>query len=157
MNRKQGFTLVEVLIVISIIGLLASIILVGLGGFRAKGRDTRRITDLRSVQTALELYYTKFSEYPADSNWDALESTLRGAGIGVTNIPRDPLTGRAGLDQYAYDASSDRQSYVLRALLEDPNTPQLRDDFDGFGSNPIPGITLDCSDSTTKPYYCVQF
>jgi len=156
-KNEKGFTLVEVLIVISIIGLLASIILVGLGGFRSKGRDTRRITDLRSSQTALELYYTKFNEYPVESSWDALETELRGAGVGVINIPRDPLTGRAGLEQYAYDVSSDRQSYVLRSKLEDPNTPQLRDDFDGFGSNPISGITIDCSDSATKPYYCVQF
>jgi prepilin-type N-terminal cleavage/methylation domain-containing protein len=153
---QKGFTLVEVLIVISIIGLLASIILVGLGGFRAKGRDTRRVADLRAVQAALELYYTKFNEYPSDNNWDALSSALRTAGIGVTSIPRDPASAQGGYDQYAYDTSSDKQSYILRARLEDPNAPQLRDDFDSFESGAVPGLTIDCSDAP-KPYYCVQF
>ncbi len=150
----KGFTLVEVLIVISIIGLLASIILVGLGGFRAKGRDTRRIADLRGVQAALELYYTKFNAYPIDNSWDALASELRSAGIGVNNVPGDP-SGSGG-EQYVYDASSDKQSYILRARLEDPNAPQLRDDFDSFLGGAVSGLTIDCSDAP-KPYYCVQF
>jgi prepilin-type N-terminal cleavage/methylation domain-containing protein len=54
--NKKGFTLIEVLTVVAIIGLLASIVLVGLGSFRTRGRDTRRIADLRSTQNALELY-----------------------------------------------------------------------------------------------------
>lgn len=155
-KNNKGFTLVEVLIVISIIGLLASIILVGLGGFRAKGRDTRRVADLRAVQAGLELYYTKFNEYPSDNNWDALSSALRSAGIGVNSVPRDPSGSQGGYDQYAYDTSSDRQSYILRARLEDGNAPQLRDDFDSFEGGAISGLTIDCSDSP-KAYYCVQF
>lgn len=157
MKNKSGFTLVEVLIVISIIGLLASIILVGLGGFRSKGRDTRRIADLSTIRLGLEAYYSKEGQYPSDGNWDNLEKQLRDAGVGINNIPNDPLSGRSEQEKYVYDVSSDRQSYVVRAQLEDANAAQLRDDFDGFVSSPVPGITMDCSDSSSKPYYCVQF
>ena len=153
----HGFTLIEVLTVVAIIGLLSSVILVGLGSFRARARDARRIADLRTVQTSLELYYTKFSQYPQDGDWDALQSELVSANIGVTKISKDPLTVRVGYDQYSFDGSSDRQSYILRAQLEDANNPAVTDSFHGFIGSPIPGITIDCSNSASKPYYCVQF
>ncbi len=153
----HGFTLIEVLTVVAIIGLLSSVILVGLGSFRARARDARRIADLRTVQTSLELYYTKLSQYPQDLAWDALQGELVNANVGVTKISKDPLTARSGYDQYAFDSSSDRQSYVLRAQLEDANNPALTDSFHGFTGSPIPGITIDCSNSPSKPYYCVQF
>lgn len=157
LNPARGFTLIEVLTVVAIIGLLASIILVGLGSFRARARDARRIADLRSTQNALELYYTKFSQYPVDSDWNALQNEIINSSIGVTKLAQDPLTGRSGYDQYAFDVSSDRQSYVLRAQLEDANNPVLAEGFHGFIGTPISGITMDCSNTATKPYYCVQF
>ena len=52
-----GFTLVELLVVISIIGLLAGIVLSSLNSARAKGRDARRVSDIKQLQLALTLYY----------------------------------------------------------------------------------------------------
>ncbi len=145
--KKRGFTLIELLIVVSIIGLLASVVLVGLGGFRARGRDARRIADLRETQNALELYYVKYNSYPeitgADS-WTSLKEALVGAGIGVTTISNDPLYPDYS---YEYGVSGDKQNYVLRATLEDSNNPALADDTDGMVYN------VDCDD----PNYCVQF
>ena len=155
--RQRAFTLIEVLTVVAIIGLLASIILVGLGSFRARARDARRIADLRSTQNALELYYTKFTMYPPDGDWSAVQNEVINAAIGVNKLAQDPLTGRSGYDQYGYDVSSDRQSYVLRAQLEDTNNPALAESFHGFTGAGISGITIDCSNTATKPYYCVQF
>ena len=153
----RGFTLIEVLIVIAIIGLLASVVLVGLGSFRTRGRDTRRIADLRATQNALELYYTKTNEYPNDNAWTALEQALQNAKIGVSKLSHDPLVGKSGQDDYRYDVSGDRQSYILRAQLEDATNPALNDDFDGFpGVGAIDGLDLPC-DEGSKPYYCVQF
>ena len=86
LKTNQGFTLIELLIVVAIIGLLASVVLVGLGGFRARGRDARRIADLRETQNALELYYTKNNKYPSISGidtWESLKTSLIGAGIGA--------------------------------------------------------------------------
>jgi len=53
--RSRGFTLIELLVVIAIIGLLASIILASLNTARQKGRDSRRLADLKEIANALEL------------------------------------------------------------------------------------------------------
>jgi len=62
---KKGFTLVELLVVISIIGLLSTIAIVSLGSARAKSRDTKRIADMKQFSTALEQYYSDQGGYPA--------------------------------------------------------------------------------------------
>ena len=63
-GRGRGFTLIELLVVIAIIGVLASIIMVSLTSARAKGRDSRRITDIKNIQLGLEEYYNDKLYYP---------------------------------------------------------------------------------------------
>ena len=60
----MGFTLIELLVVIAIIGLLASVVLVSLNGARIKGRDVKRVADLKQIRTALELYLSDNGQYP---------------------------------------------------------------------------------------------
>lgn len=67
MNRR-GFTLIELLIVIAILGLLSTIITVAMGNARLKARDAKRMSDMKQIQTALELYYTETNSYPAGAN-----------------------------------------------------------------------------------------
>ena len=145
---KKGFTLIEVLIVIFIIGLLASVVLIGLGSFRARGRDARRAADLRSIQHALELYYGKSGSYPV-LNWAGLKTELVSADIGVTVVPDDPASGQS------YQYGSNSQSYVLGAKLEDKNNQLLRDDFDGGPGSDT--FEVNCGDPANDEYYCIKF
>ncbi|CAN5134626.1 hypothetical protein BH11PAT3_BH11PAT3_2810 [soil metagenome] len=62
--KKTGFTLIELMVVISIIGFLSSIVLSSLSVARSKGRDAQRITQIRQLQTALELFYSDNGSYP---------------------------------------------------------------------------------------------
>ncbi|HUO49972.1 MAG TPA: type II secretion system protein [Candidatus Paceibacterota bacterium] len=81
-GRSSGFTLIELLVVVSIIGLLASIILASLDSARVKARDAYRLEQMRTVATALELYYSDHLQYPTmhstdvPTNWDSLMTTL---------------------------------------------------------------------------------
>ena len=54
---QKGFTLVELLVVIAIIGILAGIVLVAVGGARVRARNAQRMSSIRAVQTAMEMYY----------------------------------------------------------------------------------------------------
>lgn len=61
---KKGFTLIELLTVIAIIGILASIVVVAVNEPRKRGRDAKRISDLKSMKTALEMYYEQNQKFP---------------------------------------------------------------------------------------------
>lgn len=149
LNNSKGFTLLELLIVVAIIGLLASMILVGLSSFRTRGRDARRIADLRQVQNGLEIYYTKNLQYPIYSSsgnsldsWNALTAAL--AGVGIRQTPQDPLGDSSS---YTYASNLNGQSYVLMAILEDTDNNILAKDID------VNTHGVECAD----PNYCIEF
>ncbi|MEK7137972.1 MAG: prepilin-type N-terminal cleavage/methylation domain-containing protein [Patescibacteria group bacterium] len=147
---RKGFTLIEILVVVAIIGILAGVVLVGLRGTGPQARDSRRAADLRQVQNGLELYYNKNSKYPEVTTWTALRGELVGAtaNLGISNLPEDPVNDTATSKIYSYAASTGGTSYVLRALLEEVGSKLLNNsveivDFDA---------TFDCSGQN----YCVQ-
>lgn len=63
-SLHKAFTLVEMLIVIVIIGILAAALIPRLTGIQARARDTARLTDIRNIQKALDLYYFDYGKYP---------------------------------------------------------------------------------------------
>ena len=66
-TTQKGFTLIELLVVIAIIGLLASVVLLSLNSARAKSRDAKRMSDVRQLASALELYFNDNNAYPTTS------------------------------------------------------------------------------------------
>lgn len=104
-NKRGGFTLIEMLVVVAIIGLLSSVVVVGVGGARQKARDTKRVADIRSIETYLEIKYT--TEYP---------------DIGTTypdELPRDPSDKTI---KYSFCRGTDKQTYAVGITLEDAGT-----------------------------------
>jgi len=127
---QMGFTLIELLVVISVIGLLASVIMVALNSARVKARDIKRMSDIGQLQTALELYYDKYSIYPnisqsADSTncEDRTPALVFYLGEFMSSIPHDPQgppavpNVDAGPDRhcYFYNVKKSGQGYVIMA------------------------------------------
>ncbi len=120
---QAGFTLVELLISIAIIGILSSIVIVNLSGFRERGRDTQRKSDILQIQTALELYRADQAGYPTTNNFPdctaANSGLIGGTTVYMAKIPCDPLPAAAWGRRYFY--SSTGNSYELFACLENAN------------------------------------
>lgn len=82
-NSKAGFTLIELLVVIAIVGLLASVVLVGLNSTRTKARDARRVSDMNQMSKAMELFFNDFSSYPTNNTAIGTFGTLANCGPGT--------------------------------------------------------------------------
>ncbi|MDD4412638.1 MAG: prepilin-type N-terminal cleavage/methylation domain-containing protein [Patescibacteria group bacterium] len=117
-KNQKGFTLIELLVVIVIIGILATLTTVALSTARVKARDAKRISDIKQMQTALELYYNEENTYPPTSALD-VGKALVGAVSGKTfmgKIPAGPNTG----ETYTYAQINSGTSYTLGYVLEKP-------------------------------------
>lgn len=116
---KSGFTLVEIIVVVGIIGLLAAIASLSFGRQRANSRNARRVADLKNMQTALDLYQNDNGKFPVVVGYSGDQSVYRtNRPGGVTSpmgayipnlvpnylrtLPIDPLYDPAVEDQRGY-------------------------------------------------------
>jgi general secretion pathway protein G len=67
-KQQTGFTIVELLIVIVVIGILAAITIVAYNGMQDRARTNGRIVDLKNIQKSIELYYAQNGSYPSTGN-----------------------------------------------------------------------------------------
>ena len=163
---SRGFTLVELMIVIAIIGLLSGIIITSLTGSKAKSRDARRISDINQIQLALEQYFDRCGQYPA-AGANNLPSTSSTCNVGGTTvninsyisvIPIDPTNDSGHKYSYVVNSSSYPTDYVLHATLESSNAAQQNSFSKTAQANDSAWATsFTCYDSSTNPLdYCVS-
>lgn len=160
-KTSRGFTLIELMIVIAVMG---TIIAISVGNFisaQVKARDARRKSDLSQIGKAVELYYNDHGQYPLHSTTnevagcgsDSQQRCQWGDSFidehGTVYMDTIPAERRSGLT-YVY--RSDGLKYQLFAYLENQNDPMLDRDGDGnpdtygqsCGSNP-------CNFALTSP------
>lgn len=95
MRNKKGFTLIEILVVVLVISLLATIALFGIGKAQAAARDAQRQQIMNGIRTALERYYAdNQAYYTATNNFCGLTTALV-AGLYLSAQPVDPNTKTA--------------------------------------------------------------
>lgn len=145
MKRNKGFTLIELMVVIAVIGILASVALVSLTGVQKSARDAQRKSDISTYRTAMERYYADLQVYPGSAGTG---DSTSGAGAGIfttagelvskSYMPKvltDPqnaasnckistaAAAQACLYKYLSNATSNTgSSYVLWAIMENPTS-----------------------------------
>lgn len=117
--NKKGFTLVELMVVISILALLAVISLATYSNVQKSGRDVKRKADLAVIQSALEQYHADQKYYPNTVSFSGSGNISYGAKIYLTKVPNDSISA----SQYCYSPSplsctTACTSYQLFAKLE---------------------------------------
>lgn len=131
-KKQQGFTIVELLIVIVVIGILAALVITTFSGIQQKGRDTERQTDIKALHGQLEAYYAQNGRYPtlADVNSGTFRSAnLKGLDAEALQDPKgsaQTLVAAATANSYAYvvaptgcdNTTTDCAGYTLTATLE---------------------------------------
>lgn len=141
LNRKQeGFTIVELLIVIVVIGILAALVITTFTGIQQKARDTERTTDIKALHGQIEAYFAQQQKYPTlgnmnDSAWrtqymkgldqDALKDPKGGSTPTLVAAPASGAYAYAVLasDDTACDnTTKDCAKYTLTATLEQGGT-----------------------------------
>ena len=132
-KKNKGFTLFELLVSISIIGILTALASVAFSGAQKKARDARRMQDIKAIQTAAEQYYSQNNYvYPPNSTtpW------VGGSQNILDAFPKDPKTGQL----YIYTMSGG--TYVVYAEVEN-------------NSNGNAAATA-CSIGVTGAYFCAK-
>ncbi len=122
-SRQKGFTVVELLITIGIIAILTAAIVAVIRplDYIKRSRDTRRISDLKVIQTALEQYYGTENSYPSSVPTDG--SALVNPSGTVTFLNTTPKDPESPSKDYCYfqgacSGESAESSYTLCASLE---------------------------------------
>ena len=118
MRKQRGFTLIELLVVIAIIGLLSTLAVVALNNARMKSRDAKRVSDVKQVQTALELYYNDANLYPAALGTSIVSGSVTYMAAVPTNpSPRTDGSPACADVDYAYAQTAAGASYTLTYCL----------------------------------------
>ncbi|MES2749720.1 MAG: type II secretion system protein [Patescibacteria group bacterium] len=122
-RRIAGFTLVELLVTITVVSILAAIVYANVGRANPRARDIERQADLRNLQSAIEQYKRKVGRYPAMGypGGDGLSSEADGltyiAGLAPEYIPVLPNDSRRGSALgYSYVTNAAGTSYKIMAV-----------------------------------------
>lgn len=128
-KKHLWFTLIELIIVVIVLAILATIAFVSFNSYSSRGRDSMRLTDINSLNKALELYNIRAAKYPDPTNiytkvfyswwtifeqWSVWKSVYNILSVNINKNPLDPLDGT----EYTYSTNTSRGSYQLKANLE---------------------------------------
>jgi prepilin-type N-terminal cleavage/methylation domain-containing protein len=121
--KKRGFTLIELMIAVAIIGILTAAASISYSSVRLRARDAQRINDLNQLKLVLTLYYS--AQTPATFPAITTKTTINGSSDALTaalvstyirQMPIDPVS--TGNYVYKYQSSSANKNFTLFGTLE---------------------------------------
>jgi len=135
-QNQQGFTIIEMLIVVLVIGVLATLVVVTFSGIQMKNRDNKRRYDVEAIAMQLEVYNASHGAYPAlaelsSENW--VQKNLRNLNTNHLQAPgsknADSLSSTISISTYQYvpgpagctTAKTTCTTFTLTAKLESNN------------------------------------
>lgn len=141
MNKKlKGYTLIEIIVVIAIIGFIASTAMYFYNDARVKSRDVKRLADIQAIAKALGLYYDDYNAYPP-SDWYLNEDCNLGwvristvLSDYLNPIPDDPNNNIAG-NHGCYLMRTVNNGYFI--LMGPENKNLLNDDMECYPPDPL--------------------
>jgi prepilin-type N-terminal cleavage/methylation domain-containing protein len=129
MNKQQkAFTLVELIVVITILAILWTIAFISMEWYSKSSRDSVRISDVSNMKTSLELFHLNAGKYPLPDNneiveyetqtlwyqWKFWSTVVSNLSRNLNEIPTDPLTDK----QYIFSVANNRNEFEILSLLE---------------------------------------
>ena len=140
-NKSKGFTIVELLIVIVVIAILATLVIVTFTGIQQKARDSQRQTDINALNSHLAAYYASNGVYPTLANLQDMTATTGWVAVNMKGLDpeslRDPkaaanatIAGTAAANAYGYavtpsgcdNSATSCTGFTLTANLEGGGT-----------------------------------
>jgi len=118
---KKGFTIVELLVVIVVIGILVGITIVSYGAIQQRARDSERSSDITQIKIALDKYYAEKSTYPIVCSGPyacAADQLTTELAPYLKVFPHDPKNAVNSAGDYQYVALEDGSGYGIRVQYE---------------------------------------
>lgn len=135
--KRNGFTLLELLIALAVIGILLTVGVILLGTARERARDAKRLSDLEIVRSRLEEYFFNNNKYPSaptaitlgtagakilcsgsSTGLAAVRTDCGNGTVYLDPVPTPPEPQPAALTGYVYTSPPPNNTYVLEAALE---------------------------------------
>jgi prepilin-type N-terminal cleavage/methylation domain-containing protein len=149
MRNEKGFTLIELLVVIVILGILAAVVVFAVGGLNDKGESSACKIDTRTLRTAEEAYFAKFSVYALPLAADGPDTDTDGAGnADVDTDTADSAEAKLITAKLLSQPASDYHDIVAGA---DALPAAVSDPYAIVISNPATASSAKCAPTGTAP------